>query len=130
MDALTEHWQSLYAVDGSSGLRERAASVEALLQQVQREGVGTRVAASPPAPDTHSSPDPADISRAILGDELKAAVRKLKYGRAIGSDGLRGICLRVCLPGDFSGLSTSRCGLRSICMTLPLGPCWVVCLSC
>jgi hypothetical protein len=34
------------------------------------------------------------MSRALSEDELEAAVRKLKYGRAVGPDGLRGELLK------------------------------------
>ena len=75
MDALTEHWPSLYGVPGCGGLPETAPSVESLLHQLQGERGEAPV---------------DELSAEISVAEVEAAVRKLRYGRAVGPDGLRG----------------------------------------
>jgi hypothetical protein len=83
MAALTEHWQSLYGVSGCGGLPESAPSVEGLVQQLQSEATP---AADPAADD--------ELSAEISVEEVEAAVRKLRYGRTVGPDGLRGEFLK------------------------------------
>lgn len=75
MSALSAHWQELYGVEGCGGLPEAAPSVEGLLQQLHSES---------------DAPHEVDMSGDITVEEVEAAVRKLRYGRTVGPDGLRG----------------------------------------
>jgi hypothetical protein len=79
MSALSEHWEALYGVPGCGGLPETAPSVEWLLQQLQGD-------------NAQSLED--EMSADLSVEEVEAAVRKLRYGRAVGPDGLRGEFLK------------------------------------
>lgn len=79
MPALTAHWQALYGASGCNGLPETAPLVEGLLQQLQG--------------GSDSQPE-GKSSAAITVEEVEAAVRRLRYGRPVGPDGLRGEFLK------------------------------------
>jgi hypothetical protein len=82
MDALSAHWQDLYAVRGCGGLQEAADCVADLVQGIESRREG-------PAPaGGESLSDPIDIA------EVEAAVRKLGLGRMVGPDLVRGEYLR------------------------------------
>jgi hypothetical protein len=82
MDALSAHWQGLYAAQDSGGLQETAASVAEVVQVVEsrRTGEGTG--------------DGEGLSEVISIAEVEAAVRKLGLGRMAGPDLVRGEYLR------------------------------------
>jgi hypothetical protein len=82
MDALSSHWQDLYAVRGCGGLQKAADCVADLVQGIESRREG-RVPAG-----GESLSDPIEIA------EVEAAVRKLGLGRMVGPDLVRGEYLR------------------------------------
>jgi len=115
MDALTAHWQGLYDVEGCGGLKEGAPSAGELVQGLMADS----------GPLDGEEADA--LSAPIAVEELVAAVRKLKYGRMVGPDGLRGEFLK----GLYAGTPVFNATLQKWVVvheydTSP-GWCWGIC---